>query len=162
MVHLLTSSPAETRSVGRLVGSLLPPCSIIGLDGPLGVGKTCFAQGLALEVGVPSSTHVTSPAYTLIQEYPLDQLTFIHIDFYRLDTLALGDYVLFEELFEKPNQIILVEWASKFIDDFTSDALRIMMKHTTDMNQRSLNFFSDSPKYFPLLRQLTSDVHSDT
>ena len=162
LVHLHTSSPSETHSIGHQVGSLLPPSSIVGLDGPLGVGKTCFAQGVASGLGVPSSVHVTSPAYTLIQEYPLDQMTFVHIDFYRLDTLSLGDYVLFEELFEKPDQIILVEWASKFIAEFTSEALFISIEHRSDENHRSLNFFPNSSKYFPLLHQLGGHEHAVT
>lgn len=162
LVHLHTSSPTETHSIGHQVGSLLPPSSIIGLDGPLGVGKTCFAQGVAMGLGVPPSVHVTSPAYTLVQEYPLDQMTFVHIDFYRLDTLSLGDYVLFEELFAKPNQIILVEWASKFMDEFTSESLLISIEHCLDEDHRSLSFFSNSSKYSPLLHQLAGHVHSVT
>ncbi len=160
MVELLTSDPSETRSLGRMIGPSLPIPSVVGIDGPLGSGKTCLAQGIAEGVGVHSDTHVTSPAYTLVQEYSLDDFSLVHIDFYRLHALTLNDYVLFEELFENTGHIIVVEWASKFLHDLVSGFLQVSISKSTHSKQRLLNFFSDSGLYFPLIKELQDYANS--
>jgi len=161
LVNLETTAPSETRSLGRRLGELLPTPSIVGIDGPLGVGKTCLVQGVAEGLGIPSTTLITSPAYTLVQEYPLHDRCIIHADFYRLDALAIHDFVLFEELFANPHHVILVEWASKFLSDLASSFLTISISKGADENHRILNFFSDSGLYFPLLKDLQAHANSN-
>ncbi len=160
MVDLVTSSPSETQSLGRLIGGWLPKSSILGLDGPLGAGKTCFVQGLARGLGIPSTTHVTSPAYTLVQEYPLGSCTLVHIDFYRLSTLTNADFMLFQELFENPNHIVVVEWASKFLSELVPEFLRISISLGQDENLRNFRMSSTSPRYVELLNKLSN--HANT
>jgi tRNA threonylcarbamoyladenosine biosynthesis protein TsaE len=75
----LSRSPAATRSLGENLGRLLPPGSVVALDGDLGSGKTCFVQGLAAGLGVPDP--VTSPTYALMQSYA-GRLELHHFDAY--------------------------------------------------------------------------------
>ena len=64
---LLSRSPESTRAIGAALGRLLPPGTVVALDGDLGSGKTCFVQGLAAGLGVQDA--VTSPTYALLQTY---------------------------------------------------------------------------------------------
>lgn len=160
LVELVTSSPSETRSLGRLIGIWLPKSPVVGLDGPLGVGKTCFVQGLAQGLGVPPTTHVTSPAYTLVQEYSLGSRTLVHIDFYRLSTLTNADFMLFQELFENPNHIVVVEWASKFLSELVPEFLGISISPGQNENLRNFRVSSPSPHYMDLLNKLAN--HANT
>ena len=162
LVDLVTFSPSETQSLGQLIGTWLTSPSVLGLDGPLGSGKTCFVQGVAQGLGIPSSAHITSPAYTLIQEYPIRNHTLVHIDFYRLDTLFSTDLMLFEELFEDPDHIIVVEWASKFLSGLTTDFLQVSISIDSNQNQRLFRISSDSQKYSHIISQLSNYADAGT
>lgn len=160
MVDLNTSSPDETQSLGRLIGTWLPERSVLGIDGPLGVGKTCLVQGIALGLGLCSNVPVISPAYTLVQEYPIGERTIVHIDFYRLTSLAGSDRMLFEEIFENPRHVILIEWASKFLTELTSQFLSITISSEPETNLRTFTITSDSTHYSQLLRNISE--YADT
>ncbi len=162
LIEFITSSPSETQSLGHLIGEWLPPSSVVGLDGPLGAGKTCLVQGIAKGLGVPSNVQVISPAYTLVQEYPITHCTLIHIDFYRLDSLTSSDYYLFEELFANPDHIIMVEWASKFMSRFAPAFLKISVSVGLDPSQRNVQISSDSPTYEDVLTKLSNHANANT
>ena len=98
--------------MGQWIGARLPDDAVVGLDGTLGTGKTCLVQGLAHGLGIPGSTHITSPAYNLIQTYTIGRQKLTHIDFYRLSSLTMDDFMLFEEAFSGPRNIVVAEWAS--------------------------------------------------
>ena len=86
-ITLATASAAETRRLGERCGSLLRTPLVICLIGDLGSGKTVFVQGLARGLDVSADYAVTSPSFTLINEYP-GRLKLFHIDLYRLGTEA--------------------------------------------------------------------------
>jgi tRNA threonylcarbamoyladenosine biosynthesis protein TsaE len=77
-------SPEETIRFGVQLGRQLFPGALIALSGELGSGKTCLVQGIARGLDVPEGLYVTSPTYTLINEYH-GRLTLFHIDVYRLE-----------------------------------------------------------------------------
>jgi tRNA threonylcarbamoyladenosine biosynthesis protein TsaE len=81
------------------------------LFGDLGSGKTAFAQGLARGLDVPDSFTVTSPTYTLVNEYP-GRLPFYHVDLYRLPEPVDPDEIGLMDIFEE-NGIVAVEWARR-------------------------------------------------
>ena len=85
---------------------------LLALCGPLGAGKTHFTQGLARGLGIDPSA-VTSPTFTLVNEYGGGRLPLFHFDFYRLESesevLAIG----WEEYLDEPG-VVVVEWANKF------------------------------------------------
>ena len=77
--EFITEDEEATRAAGRRLGARLGPGSFVGLDGPLGAGKTVFAQGVALGLGVPPEVRVASPTYAYVHEYrqgrlPVDKL----------------------------------------------------------------------------------------
>jgi len=101
----------QTAALGRAIGRRLSRRATLLLFGDLGSGKTAFAQGLAAGLDVPADCRVTSPTYTLINEYP-GRLPFYHADLYLLpepvDPEALGLLDLFVE-----HGVTAVEWAQR-------------------------------------------------
>src|SRR5665647_2885496 len=97
---LISKSPTETFSIGRLLGEGLTEGDCVALTGELGAGKTCLTQGIAAGLGVPDCYVVTSPTFTLINEYPGGDAILYHLDVYRLtgseDLLEMGyeEYLL--------------------------------------------------------------------
>jgi len=83
-LDLISHSQAQTRRFGARLGELLQGGDVICLAGELGAGKTCFAQGIGRGLGIEGP--VTSPSFTLINEYGQEQarLPFYHVDLYRL------------------------------------------------------------------------------
>lgn len=103
-------SPAETRRIARATGTLAPPGLVLGIEGDLGSGKTCFVQGLARGLGVPADVYVTSPSYTLINSYE-GRLPLHHVDLYRLTGADLEDIGLFDLM--TPSAIVAIEWPAR-------------------------------------------------
>ncbi len=102
---LTTASAAETEAVGEALGSQLQLGDLVVLTGDLGAGKTTFTKGLARGLGV--TQRVTSPTFTIVQEYD-GRLPVAHVDVYRLDRIQeLHDFG-FEELLE--SRVTVVEW----------------------------------------------------
>lgn len=118
---LKSVSEVETREMGRRLGEIVPAGTVIALNGELGAGKTVFAQGLGLGLGVEEQ--VTSPSFVLMNIYH-GRLEFYHFDFYRLDeeeelaVLALDEYFY-------GDGVVLVEWASKFPRVLPPDRMEI-------------------------------------
>lgn len=98
-----------TQELARQIGQLCRGGELILLLGDLGAGKTCFTQGLALGLGIPATTHVTSPTFTLHGEYE-GRLILNHLDLYRLEnSLALEGLGLEDMLLDK-GAVTVVEW----------------------------------------------------
>lgn len=108
---VLSNSPEATRDLAREIAADITAPLVIALYGDLGAGKTLFAQALARALGVTAP--VTSPTFTLINEYDLpDGGTFFHVDTYRLhDALAEASALGLEELFDQG--IVVIEWAER-------------------------------------------------
>ena len=108
---LISTSPETTFQIGKMLGEALHAGDVVALRGDLGAGKTCCAQGIAVGLGVPDRRLVTSPTFTLIQEYQ-GRLPIYHFDAYRLtkeedlDELGVEEYVHGEG-------ITLIEWAER-------------------------------------------------
>ena len=100
-----TDSPEATRAVAGALGDLLVPGDLVLLVGDLGAGKTAFAQGLAHGLGVDE--RVTSPTFTIVQEYE-GRLPLRHVDVYRLDRVQDLHDLGFDELID--DGVTVVEW----------------------------------------------------
>jgi tRNA threonylcarbamoyladenosine biosynthesis protein TsaE len=105
-VKLRTRSAEETRAVAARLAAHLEAGDVVVLVGDLGAGKTTFAQGVARGLGV--DVPVTSPTFTLVQEYS-GRLPVAHVDVYRLDRIQELHDLGFEELLDGPG-VTLVEW----------------------------------------------------
>jgi tRNA threonylcarbamoyladenosine biosynthesis protein TsaE len=105
-----TSSEAETVAVGRSFATRLNAGAVVLLFGDLGAGKTAFVRGVAEGLGV-GADQVSSPTFTLIQEYRGGRLPLFHVDLYRLGIAQEIDELGLEELGE--GGVLAIEWADK-------------------------------------------------
>lgn len=115
MEKIITGSDKETKALAAKLVSELKEGMVVALKGDLGAGKTTFAQGMGEALGVE---RMTSPTYTLVREYPLDEKKYglqrlYHIDLYRLETAAEAFGLGLNELWFNPKHMILIEWPEK-------------------------------------------------
>jgi tRNA threonylcarbamoyladenosine biosynthesis protein TsaE len=110
----ISRSPEHTREIARNLASRLKPNDVLTLTGELGSGKTHFVQGLAAGLGYLEE--VTSPTFSLIQEYRGGEVPLFHIDFYRLQASAEADALGLEEEYFEAGGVTAIEWAEKFPD----------------------------------------------
>ncbi|MFK5952197.1 MAG: tRNA (adenosine(37)-N6)-threonylcarbamoyltransferase complex ATPase subunit type 1 TsaE [Desulfobacterium sp.] len=107
-LELYCTSHTQTQAVGEKLGTFLSSRMVIALHGDLGAGKTTFVQGLARGLGVPETYYVTSPTYTLINEYP-GRIHLYHMDLYRLGDIDELEYLGFDEILSSQG-VMVVEW----------------------------------------------------
>jgi tRNA threonylcarbamoyladenosine biosynthesis protein TsaE len=131
---LETKSADVTRAVGRLLGAVLKAGDLVALTGELGAGKTCLTQGIAEGLGISGEYRITSPTFTLVNEYP-GRLTLYHVDVYRLagqtDLYDLG----FDE-FSEGQGVVVIEWAEKIREAVPEGALWIFLSYVDDATRR--------------------------
>ena len=120
-MEYITNSPAETEAVGAALAAVLRSGTVIAYRGDLGAGKTAFTRGLARGLGYGEP--VTSPTYTIVNEYLGGRLPLFHFDMYRLassdDLWDIG----WEDYLERGG-ICAVEW-SENVDDAMENAIYI-------------------------------------
>lgn len=124
--HFLTDE-TQTRELGAVLGRAAPLPGVIALCGDLGAGKTCLTQGLAEAFGV--NDHLTSPTFTLLNEYSGQRGTLIHMDVYRLEQAHDLWEIGVEEYLLKPTTLVVVEWANKFPDFWPPETLWLTLSH---------------------------------
>ncbi len=118
-ISIASDHSDQTRELGRRVGALITQPLNLALIGQLGSGKTVFAKGLATGLGVSDKEPVTSPTYTLINEYT----GLFHIDLYRLNGVDDVEAAGVLELLDGPH-ICAVEWADQLSEADLGDHLR--------------------------------------
>jgi tRNA threonylcarbamoyladenosine biosynthesis protein TsaE len=132
-----TRSSEQSTALGRIVGQQLNSGLSLLLYGDLGSGKTAFSQGLARGLDVPEVYAITSPTYTLINEYP-GRLPFYHVDLYRLKDPIDPEELGLDEIMEE-NVVVAVEWSDRLHpQDRPSQRLDLFFSVTGE-NQRSVN-----------------------
>jgi tRNA threonylcarbamoyladenosine biosynthesis protein TsaE len=135
VIVLLSNSPEETFRVGRILADGLRVGDVVALTGELGSGKTCLTQGIASGLGVPESYAVTSPTFTLVNEYPGRELVLYHLDVYRLTGCAdLADMGYDEYL--SGGGVMVIEWAEKVLEAVPADALFVVMTYQEENVRR--------------------------
>ena len=144
----------ETRAVAAALAPLLRPGDSLLLKGPLASGKTAFVQELVAALG--SKAEVTSPTFTIAQFYPIPSGTFLHIDAYRLSSvaefrdLALEDFVA--------ESITAVEWGDIVEQEF-ANALSINFEFVqNEDNSRKLTFSATAERWALVLVALKNQV----
>ena len=111
--EFITHSAEETIALGRLLGGMLAPPSLVLLRGDLGAGKTTLVKGIAEAFHAASVEEVTSPTFTLIHEYRGPKANVFHVDLYRVDTERELETLGLDDLFDE-RSVILIEWGEKF------------------------------------------------
>jgi tRNA threonylcarbamoyladenosine biosynthesis protein TsaE len=127
-IALFSNSPSETFRIGRILGEALKEGDCVAITGELGSGKTCLTQGIAKGLGVSDNYVVTSPTFTLLNEYPGSETVLYHLDVYRL----IGSADLVEMGYDEylsGGGVMVIEWAEKIIDQIPEGALFITISH---------------------------------
>ena len=120
-----TKNARETYEVGEKIGRQARPGQVYTLVGDLGVGKTVFTQGVASGLGITEP--VSSPTFTIIQEYEEGRLPFYHFDVYRIGCIEEMDEIGYEDYFYG-NGICLIEWANLIEEIIPEDAISITIE----------------------------------
>jgi tRNA threonylcarbamoyladenosine biosynthesis protein TsaE len=122
---MLLKTRRDTQRLGLTLGARLRGGDLVLLLGPLGAGKTFLARAIARGLGVPADVPITSPTFTLVQEYATPRGTLLHADLYRLlDSADLRREVERLGLRERRNEgcIVMVEWGRDAADWLGGDA----------------------------------------
>jgi tRNA threonylcarbamoyladenosine biosynthesis protein TsaE len=148
----ISGSVDETQKLGKVIGTTLSAGTVLALTGDLGSGKTSFVQGLAEGLEVPTDYYITSPSYTLINEYP-GRFTLFHVDLYRItDTVDIEDIGLYEIL-DDDAAVAAVEWADRIEPKLLPDSISIHFEITGD-NTRNIRINAEKVEYIYLLEKL--------
>ncbi|MHB8170578.1 MAG: tRNA (adenosine(37)-N6)-threonylcarbamoyltransferase complex ATPase subunit type 1 TsaE [Thermincolia bacterium] len=142
-------NPDKTFVLGEKLGRLVQPGDVILLTGDLGAGKTWFAKGVAKGLGV--TEHVSSPTYTIINEYQ-GRLSFYHMDVYRLSDPDEGYDLGLDEYFYGQG-VTLVEWPQR-VEDFLPKEVLMINVTVTGEDGRDLEFMPQGKRYLDLLEEL--------
>lgn len=139
-LHIDLPDAVSTEELGRRLASVIVDKCVVALTGPLGAGKTTFAKGLAQGLGVREV--VSSPTFTMLNEYTSGRIPLYHLDLYRMreteEPASPASEAVFEwvqsELAEiiDGNGVILVEWAN-FMDDWIAhqDCVLVQLNYST-------------------------------
>ena len=121
-MEFITNSPSETEAVGAALGRILTPGTVIAYRGDLGAGKTAFTRGLARGLGATES--VTSPTYTIVNEYTTGRMPLFHFDMYRLrsseDLFDIG----WDDYLERGG-VCAVEWSENVASALPEDTVYV-------------------------------------
>ncbi len=131
----ISQGPQETHDLGKLLGEKLQAGDVVALSGELGAGKTCLTQGIAAGLGVPNEYPITSPTFTIINEYP-GRVAMYHLDMYRLagtgDLLEIGYESCFNE-----GGVVVIEWAEKVWETLPEGTLFVFITYL-DVDKRRI------------------------
>ena len=131
-MQYITNSPSETEAIGAALGKILRPGTVIAYRGDLGAGKTAFTRGLARGLGCREL--VTSPTYTIVNEYLGGRLPLFHFDMYRLKSSDDLWDIGWEDYLERGG-VCAVEW-SENVDDAMEDAMYITIEKLGEDTRR--------------------------
>ena len=155
-VEFLSGSPAQTVRIGERLGKLLNGGEVIGLEGQLGAGKTCFAQGLGRGWG--ATADLTSPTFTLIHELrrTADRQRLYHVDLYRLESERDAWLLGLSDLMDSTASV-LIEWPERALSLLPPDRLWITLALVDDTRRR-LTFTPSGAQHQALLAALKRDA----
>lgn len=141
-MDVVTHSPAETRALGARLARKLGPGTVVAFTGGLGAGKTAFISGMAEGLGV--TDRVTSPTFTIVNEYEGGRLPLFHFDMYRLG----GADELFDigwEDYLGRGGICAVEWSENVAGAIEPDAVRVSIAPGEIENERMITIEGAEP-----------------
>lgn len=145
-MEYISNSPAETEALGEALAARLTAGTVVAFTGDLGAGKTAFTRGLARGLGVPD--RVTSPTFTIVNEYEGGRLPLFHFDMYRLGS-ADDLFDIGWEDFLRRGGVCAVEWSETVQEALDADTIYVDIRRGAEDNQRVLTIrgpgFEDLP-----------------
>lgn len=121
-MEFVTNSPEQTEQLGQRLGAVLPAGAVVAFTGDLGAGKTAFTRGLARGLGIPGQ--VTSPTFTIVNEYEGGRLPLFHFDMYRLGSSDELFDIGWEDYLARGG-VCAVEWSEIVDDALDGDCVRV-------------------------------------
>ena len=131
-MEFITNSPQQTEQVGAALGKVLTPGTILAYEGDLGAGKTAFTRGLARGLG--ATDMVTSPTYTIVNEYLSGRMPLFHFDMYRLASADDLWDIGWDDYLDRGG-ICAVEW-SENVREAMEGAIRVRIEKTGEEERR--------------------------
>ena len=131
-MEFITNCPEQTEAVGEALGKILHSGTIVAYQGDLGAGKTAFTRGLARGLG--ASEAVTSPTYTIVNEYLSGRIPLFHFDMYRLSCADDLWDIGWEDYLERGG-VCAVEW-SENVTEAMENAIFVRLEKTGDSSRR--------------------------
>lgn len=144
-----SESIEQTEKLGILVGKLLSRGDFLALTGDLGAGKTAFTKGVAKGLGI--DVEITSPTFTIINEYHGNDISLAHIDVYRLKNPEELENIGFYDYLQ--DFVVVMEWADKVKEILPEDILWADFKVSGE-NRRQIKFSSNSKHYDEIIKRL--------
>lgn len=134
--EFVSGSPTQTARIGERLGELIGPGDAICLEGSLGAGKTCLAQGIAKGWG--ASSEVTSPTFTLIHELrrSRDETVLYHVDLYRVESEEEARQLGLSELLDGDAACMMIEWPERAPSLMPDDCLRVRLTSLDETRRR--------------------------
>ena len=118
----ITHSPAETEALGARLADALDAGRVVAFTGDLGAGKTAFVSGMARALGVEE--RVTSPTFTIVNEYEGGRLPLFHFDMYRLEDAGDLFDIGWEDYLDRGG-VCALEWSERVEEALPEDAVRV-------------------------------------
>ena len=131
----VTNSPAETEALGQRLAERLQPGDVIAYTGDLGAGKTAFTRGLARGLGI--TERITSPTFTIVNEYQGGRLPLFHFDMYRLGSSEELYEIGWEDYLARGG-VCAVEWSEIVADALEEDCIQVDIRQGDTENQRKI------------------------
>ena len=132
-MEYVSNSPAETEDLGAALAERLKPGTVVAFSGDLGAGKTAFVRGLARGLGIPD--RVTSPTFTIVNEYEGGRLPLFHFDLYRMDSPEELFDIGWEDYLARGG-VCAVEWSENIADALEGDVVRVDLRRGDGENER--------------------------
>ena len=128
-----TAGEEQTEALGVRLGQLIQPGAVIAYTGDLGAGKTAFTRGLARGLGIPD--RVTSPTFTIVNEYEGGRLPLFHFDMYRLGSADELFDIGWED-YRNRGGVCAVEWSENVAEAMETGTIRVSIRREGDENSR--------------------------
>jgi len=151
--EFILKTDQDTKKLGQKIGELIDSSFCIFLNGDLGSGKTTFTQGLAIGLDIPKEYYITSPTYSIINEYP-GKLNLYHIDLYRIEDALELDSIGIDEIMYRDDAVIAVEWPGILDKNYAYPHDLKIEFSLTHGNTRKISIFSSGRKGTNLLEKL--------
>jgi tRNA threonylcarbamoyladenosine biosynthesis protein TsaE len=132
-MEFITHSPEETQALGGRLADALGPGAVVAFTGDLGAGKTAFVSGMARALG--TQERVTSPTFTIVNEYEGGRLPLFHFDLYRLGSADELFHIGWEDYLVRGG-VCAVEWSENVAEAIEPDAVRVSIRRGDSDNCR--------------------------